>query len=580
MILLAIVVLLLGAALCMGLTRLVPTRWIGVGAAVLALLVVLILLAQPEAGSTTPLDQLADRLAVRLDAERRGLAVLMLLGSSAALSVLALVLSPSLRGFGILFGWALLTLAAALLGLAGAGLRLPFAWGLTAMLASFTVRATGTAGNTERVPVGAAAGVIASLLLLSYLLLFPAATPVAGIQSTLLMTLLVLATLLLMGSAPFLFTRTTLATAPAALVGMIGGVVLPVLALGTLTHLLENLRLALPAPQLPLAWRLVLIILGLMAVVGGSAGATGERMLKRMVLWLMVVQAGVVVLALGLEHPLETLTVLLLLTNLVLTTLAAALAAASVEQQTGSDDVTRVQPDPPYLPGDLRLAGVLWAIAAASVLGVPGLLGFWGRSWLIAMLVGQVPWAIPLLIFSGVLLAVACMLPLIRMFALNPTYTPASSQAIPLAPVLLVLLPLPLLGLFPDLLWQVWLAPLPGMPAQLPITRPAQFGSVAGVIGLVVVLLHIWQPLVSRRLLRDPDMPPAILAPDGLPRHLGGLAGLAAPQALAGLLWTLLQRLGQAARQMLLLFEGKYYLVGVLFALISALLLMAQGGRP
>lgn len=578
MILLAIVVLLLGAALCMGLTRLVPTRWLGLGAAGLALLTVLIVLAQTEAGSTTPLDQFAAQLAVRLDEQRRGLAVLLLLGSSAALSVLALALSSSLRGFGMLFGWALLTIAAALLGLAGSGLRLPFAWGLTAILATFTVRSTGTAGDTERLPMGATAGVIASLLLLGYLLLFPATAPVATTASTLLMILLVLATLLLMGSAPFLFTRTALATAPAALVGMLGGVVLPLLALGTLHHLLDNLRLALAAPQLPLAWRLVPIIAGVLAVVGGAAGAVGERLLKRMVLWLMVVQAGLVLLALGVAHPLQSLTVLWLLTNLVLSTLLAALAAASVEQQAGSDDLTRVRTDPPYLPGDLRLAGVLWAIAAASVLGVPGLFGFWGRSWLVTMIVAQVPWVLPLLLFGGVLLALACIVPLIRMFALNPTATPAILQGIPLAPVLLALLPLPLLGLFPDLLWQAWLAPLPNMPAQLPITRPAQFGSMVGVIGLGLVLLNIWQPLISRRMLRDPDMPPAILAPDVLPRYLGLLAGLAAPHTLASLCWTLLQRLGQATRQLLLLFEGKYYLVGILFALISALLLMAQGG--
>lgn len=116
MILIGLMLLLLGAAACMGLTHSVPTRWLGVAAAVLLLGVAMLLLVQPAADTTTALDMMAELLAVRLDPERRGLAILMLLGSSAALSVLALALSPSLRGFGLLFGWALLTLAAALLG--------------------------------------------------------------------------------------------------------------------------------------------------------------------------------------------------------------------------------------------------------------------------------------------------------------------------------------------------------------------------------------------------------------------------------------------------------------------------------
>ncbi len=582
MILIGLMLLLLGAAACMVLTHYVPTRWLGVAAAVLLLGVAVLLLVQPAADTTTALDMMAELLSVRLDPARRGLAILMLLGSSAALSVLALALSPSLRGFGLLFGWALLTLAAALLGLAGEGLRLPFAWGLTAILAGSTLRATGTTGSAERMPVGTTAGIIASVLLLGYLLLLPATAPQASVQSVLLLLLLVAATVLFMGSAPFLYTRSALVAAPAALVGMLGGVVAPLLALGTLNHLIENLRLIALAPELPLAWRTVLIVAGILALLGGAAGAASEYLLKRAVLWLMVAQTGPVLLTLGLTHPLGSLTVLALLINLVPTTLVAALAAALVEQQTGSEDITRVQPDPPYLRGDLRLAGVLWLVAVASIIGVPGLWGFWGRAWLFTIITAQVAWAVPLVLFSSVLVALAGFVPLIRMFAVSSAAPAPTGQGwtIPLAPVLLALLPLPMLGLFPDLLWQIWLAGLPSMPAQLPISTLAQIASGAGVLALGLILLHLWQPLVTRQIVPDSDMPPAILTPDLLPRQLVALAGLASPQAFANLLWLLVQRLGQAARQMLLLFEGRYYLVGITFALLSILLLMAQGGAP
>ncbi|NJO07195.1 MAG: hypothetical protein HC876_17705, partial [Chloroflexaceae bacterium] len=75
----------------------------------------------------------------------------------------------------------------------------------------------------------------------------------------------------------------------------------------------------------------------------------------------------------------------------------------------------------------------------------------------------------------------------------------------------------------------------------------------------------------------DPDMQPTILPPAMLAQQLAPLALLADPLPLLQGLWRGLLRVSRAAQTVMGLFEQRFYLAGVMLALISLLLLMAQG---
>jgi hypothetical protein len=64
--------------------------------------------------------------------------------------------------------------------------------------------------------------------------------------------------------------------------------------------------------------------------------------------------------------------------------------------------------------------------------------------------------------------------------------------------------------------------------------------------------------------------------PVALADSLRWLSALAAPARLYGALWNALLALAQGVGRVLALFERRYYLAGVLLALISTILLLAQ----
>ncbi|NJO07539.1 MAG: hypothetical protein HC876_19605, partial [Chloroflexaceae bacterium] len=307
---------------------------------------------------------------------------MLLVGGASALLMLALALPATVRGFGSLFTWAVLAPAAALLGLSSSGFVLPFAWALAVLFSYSAVRASGSLGSVKALPRMLAFGLPASMLLLCYLLL-PAPIPTAPLAGAFTLLLAVLACLMLAGAAPFHSALHEASEAPAALAALLCGLVLPLLALGTLVHLVADLRASLLVPELPRLWRGVLIGLGLIGLPACAAGALREVRMKRILAWMVGFQAASVVVALGVPHPLAALATSALLVNLALSTLVGTLAMAVLEWQTGSDDYTVIGGDPPALVDDLRLPAVLWGIAGLSALGLPGLWGFWGRVWLL-----------------------------------------------------------------------------------------------------------------------------------------------------------------------------------------------------
>jgi formate hydrogenlyase subunit 3/multisubunit Na+/H+ antiporter MnhD subunit len=321
---------------------------------------------------------------------------------------------------------------------------------------------------------------------------------------------------------------------------------------------------------LPALQRGLLLLLGLTSLLACAAGALRERNLHRLLGWFVGTQVGLVLLALGLDGSLARLAAPALLLNLMLTVLTGALAVAVLERLTGSADYTDLQSNT-----SLWLPGLLWAIAAASALGIPGLWGFWGRVWLFSVALDQAPWLLPPALAASVLLALACFAPLARFWR-----EPSASTRPTIGPFLFVLLlgalPLPLLGAWPHLAWMGGLQAVNDVPERLPVSVTLQAGSI-GVLVVAALLTLLLRRRSARPPLTDEDMIPTVLAPTTLGGSLAPLAHVGRPEPLGHRLWSGLLLLGQFAQRAIWLFEKRYYLAGVLIALVSLILLMAQG---
>lgn len=586
MLYIVLLILVVTAAICLGLSRVLATRWLGIGAAGITAIAALLLLAEQLGAVAVPLPTLTwttlGELTVgfgpALSAPDLALALTVLGGSTLGLLALALALTPAVRGFGGLFAWSLLTLAAVLgsmaIGAGGFSLLLPSAWTLAVICGYSAVRASGALNRTLEFPLGITSGLLASLLLLGGMLLATPifaqnGGPVAPVLGTAGTVIALLGCLMLAGVPPFCSTFDEAMSAPATLGGLLYGMVLPVLGLGTLIQALHG-----AAPLAP-PWRAVLVGIGALGVLTATAGALREHSLRRMLGWQASAQAALVLLAAGLEGPLAVLAAPALLINLVLVTLAGALAVAAVERLTGSDDFTQVHPGV-----NLRLPGVLWALAGASSLGLPPLWGFWGRRWLLEAAFAQQPWAVPAILAATLLGLLVYLAPLACFWRIQhgtradrPVQTPGVDLQWPL--MVLAALPLLALGLAPQLAWAGWLRLVPSAPSALPVDTLTQIVAVAAALlglGLALVARRPW----VRQFPSDEDMEPVALAPDALANSLRPLAWVGRPTALLRGTWNGLQRLSRWTQVLMTIFEQRYYLAGVLLMLLIVILVMAQ----
>jgi formate hydrogenlyase subunit 3/multisubunit Na+/H+ antiporter MnhD subunit len=283
--------------------------------------------------------------------------------------------------------------------------------------------------------------------------------------------------------------------------------------------------------------------------------------------WVSASQAAAVVLAAGLAGPLGALAGPGLLVTLLLTATLGCGAAAALERTAGSDDYTTPGAPPPLM------AGLAWLLAAGAALGLPPLWGFWPRLWLLQAVQEQQPGLLLPLLGGSTLMALALIAPLARL--LSGTDRPAAGWADTL-PTALAGLPLFALGLAPSLAWMVWLAALPFAPAALPATVGAQLAAAGAGLILMLLLVGMLRAPSGRTLARDPDEGPALLGPDALSEALRPLAWLASPLPLLAGLWRGLQWGSEGLRFFMGLFEQRYYLLGVLAALLTIMLLMAQ----
>ncbi len=565
------IILLAGAALCFGLSRLVPTRTLGLVAALAALLAAGAVALAPAPGAEQATVEVLSiggarfTLAPGLAAGERAVALALLGGGGAALLGLAGAVAAAVRGFGTVFAWSLLCLAAVLFSLNAPPLSLfqPQSWSVLALAGYGALRASGTAARSGAPPLGVSFGLAASALLMVALLVGGPALAAGGSPAWPAAGAWLLAALGLAACAPLMNGRDDSTEAPALLGALIFGLSAPAAALGWL------LRAVAALPALPGSWSTMLGLVGGLGVLACGAGALGEQRLRALLGWAWGSQASLVVAAVGLRGPLAVVAGPSLLLSLMLGAVVAAAAAAGVEHHTGSDDYRDGRGAVP------RLVVLAWTLGILASLGLPPLWGFWGRLWLLTTAQVQQPWLVALVMAGMVLLALALLAPLAAMLTPADATRPRSNWA-DLAPVGLAGGALLALGLAPQLAWAHWPGQLPLAPLQAPIAPVVQGAAVAAGLALLALGILLVRARSARTLARDPDEEAVRLAPEALGALLQPLAWLARPAPLLHGLWLALQLASELLRIPVGLFEQRYYLLGVLGALITIMLLMAQ----
>lgn len=573
---------LVAALLCLALNRFAPTRWLGMGAAAATLLAALALLAARVQGDL-PLalpewvwamsDNQPVRLALQFDAASFPLAVLALAGGALGLFSLALTIPAGLRGFGALFAAALLSLLAAVVGMAiQEPLLLPFAWAMAALSGFMAMRASGTtiASGTPR--AGLLMGLLGALALLAAMLLAGIAAPAAPIFP-IVFACWALAILPALGGPPFHTAIEELAEAPAALAGVLLAIGLPLLGGYTL------IRLAAANP-LPADWRLGLTLLGLLTLLVCAAAAHGTPRLRSLLGWQFSAQLGLVLVAVAQGGLALAVAAPALLLNAALSTLAGYLAVGVLAYRAGVDDLFALR-----LPERLLAPMIAFLIAAASAVGLPGTWGLWGRRWLLDALLVAAPWAVGPLLAGSALMALAYVAPLAAF--LRPARSPASARffssgwfviATLICPLIAVI-PLLLLGVAPQLAWLGWLEaaqPVLAPPAPAPPSLPdvsAQFAYAAAALAIVALPLLAGRGR-ARAAATDPEMQGGgVLPPEALGQSLRGLAWFGEARGMFEGLWAGLLGLSRLIAGGLAIFERRYYLAGLVIALLIVMLL-------
>jgi formate hydrogenlyase subunit 3/multisubunit Na+/H+ antiporter MnhD subunit len=373
-----------------------------------------------------------------------------------------------------------------------------------------------------------------------------------------------------------------LAQAPAALAGALLAPGLPLLGGWALIRLAAAQGSALPA-----IWRSALALLGVLTLLAGAAGALGTTRLRSLIGWQFGAQIGLVLLALAQSSATQPAGVLApstvaaaLLANAAITTIVCYLAVAVLERRVGTDDMAEIElREPLLLPSLVLLAG------AASAVGLPGTWGLWTRHWLFDQLAQLTPWATPIVLAGSALLALAWFMPLTLFWQRARPTTPDSPITARSRPSAVMFVgvaaaaPLLILGVIPQLAWDGWLAGLQGVLAP-EAGAPALPSLIAQSSCLLAALLLIALPLFARSqrsaTTEDQARQAGIAAPWALGESLRDLAWLAiAPEAFAQV-WRALLALSRGLRRGMALFEQRYYLAGLLIAVILVIMLFIQ----
>ncbi|KAB8144554.1 hypothetical protein F8S13_06710 [Chloroflexia bacterium SDU3-3] len=568
---------LLAMIACLALNRLVDTRVLGLGGAAVMLIAAGLMVMQREQGDGTLLTQPwisldgQDMVAtLRLDAANTPLALVVALGGALALAALALALPAKLRGYGSMIAALLMLFVTTLTGLVLQDMLLGvIPWAALPLLGFIALRSSGGQNEAQELPVGLLGNLLGAVMLLGALLsvrFAPVGTAVPGMT---LLGLLV-ASLLALGLPPFHRTTHDMALGPANIAGPLMGLGLPLLCGFLLTRFMTQ-------NALPAEWRAALQIAGLAGVVICAAAALRERRLRRLAGWLASTQMGLLLIVLGLDPAVVAAIAPALQINAALVTLTALLAVALIERSTGTDSMDEIRLGAPML-----LPALAFFLAAASAVGVPGTWGFWIMRWLLTELVGARPLLIGPLLAGMALFGMAWLAPLAAFLRAPHTQQAAPAGAVHALP-LLGALPLVLFGIAPGLAWERWgaaartaLVPHSSAAAPLLPSLPEMLACALALLALIGALVAL-RRRSARKTVADPELEPGgVITPDALGESLGAIGWLGAPTDLFTQLWAGMVALSSRIGWALAFFEQRYFMAGLMLALVAVILLLLQ----
>ena len=539
------------------------------------------------------------RLNVRVDGLSFLMAVVVLAGAIVSVLTIAQSLSASLRGYGRLWTALLVMLSGVLISFASTDLLLfAFGWGLTLAGTAFARRIVG--GDDQHPPVVLSMGALSLLGLLAGIqgLVVRADDPTSGSYalSDVSASLTVLpwlafvgASAIAMGLPPFGRGVSSDEGAPPLIHGTITALGMPVLGIYTLLRLH-----ALSLGRWSESWFLLISVLGGLALFIGAAAALRSTRFGPLIGNQMIAQWGVVLLLLGrfvpsrpLDDPTNSLivvAVLLLSISTIWSTLLSTLALGVLERRTGSD----VLENQPLLEQAFRAAGWAYGVAAATAVGLPPVIGFWGRFWFFDQ--ADTSLIVPLLLSGSVLVAMSYVGPLALFWRRQTTYQTeqATLSGREHDPVLIIAtLPLVLWALLPQLLHG--LLTLPALQSIRPLgildqtlLRQAPAHIVSSAVIILVALGAAW------RAHRGPVAAPwqggedtdlhygTAHTPHALGHTLSWVALLSNPRELFQKFGRGLERLSSWIGWSTQAFSGRYYLTGILVAALTLMLLLIQ----
>lgn len=609
-------VLLFTALLAWVLSRRVTTRRLGIGAAAASALS-LAGVAWASSAVRLPVDIggrpwvtaftiLPDpvaqaTLSLRPDALSLLFAMVILAGSTLGILYLAQSLGAALIGYGRLWSAILLMVAGTLLGvLASDLLLLVFGWGMALVGVALARRVVG--GIEGQAPTALSFGALSGLVLVIAVLGFilrpndPTSGSFAFADLDARISLgtwlpLLIAVAIATGLPPFGRMLSDDEGTPPALHGVLIACGLPALAIYSLLRVL-----GLTLGGWPQAWFIGLMVLGALGVIGGAAHALRVVRFGPLVGWQSVVQWSSVLFSLGqyqpgrsFDDPYNTTVVLATLALAICTiwsTLLSALALGHLERRSGSDTIDAQ----PALRAPLRVAGLAYALAAGTAIGLPGLPGFWPRRWLLEQAATS-PLLLALWALAGGLLALSYLGPLALFWRTGEDRLgqdeDQGSQAN--APVLaLAMIPLLVLGSAPGLMGRLFAPALntiqptlnrASLLGGLGIGLAAQIGLGAGAL-LVLGLTLLRRPARQRAAWTGGEAPDQSTgtphAPQASGYSLRAAAAIADLRPLFGSLSRGVEWLSARAAWALQIFSGRYYLTGILIAALTLILLLMQ----
>ena len=569
------IVPLIVAIACIVASARVATRVLGLASAASLLLAALTVIVirvvgpLPQTLVSYPWITIADRelqITAVLSETTWLIALLPLVGGATTALLLALAIAPALRGFGALFAavTAVSTVAAAGI-LGGASAAVPIAWSIVAGGSFIALRSSGVFSEHEAPMSIAIGGQTGALMILAVAMLTPLASSDRSID-VLRTALLFIAVALTVGVLPLWRAPDALASAPAALAGTLLAFGTPLLGTSALVSFLADSQVIAER-----GWRDGTAAVGIAIALLSAFGALGARGLHQTIGRQHLAHIGFIIAASATEIGREVIAPLLIV-NAALSSFVMMLALVPLNRRADDDRLESIT-----VEQAAAVPGVLFFIGAASAIGIPGTLGFWGRLWWLDEIRTVIPWLVAPALATLALLLVSSLAPVaavIRPLAARQRRSRMALTDAAQESAAMLASPLIMLGIAPGIAWNLWLtAPLGAGVSIADLVRlPDVPGMIAAAIAAAASIAII---IIARR------------APRSLPELDARIAdhGIIAPRAIAGGVsttpnlaqrppswWEWLRRIGEWLNR-LSPFEQRYYMASLVISLLVMLLL-------